>query len=282
MHSLASDGAFRPGEVVEQAHRAGITLLALTDHDTVDGVPEAMSRGQELGVEVIPGVELSVSEDSGSRRMHLLGYGLDLQNPSLIGKLDELRWARRERAGRICKLLSDLGIEVDLDQLVDRVGSGSVGRPHLAQALVEAGVCRDQQAAFRDYLRQGRPAFVAAPGLAAPEAIELIHAAGGVACLAHPPRSSGVDSPGGLSTFVSRLADLGLDGLEVRHPSHTRPQGRRLRRLARRLDLIETGGSDFHGGAVRGGMLGQTCMTVEMYEPVRSRIALRRATPARH
>jgi predicted metal-dependent phosphoesterase TrpH len=159
-------------------------------------------------------------------------------------------------------------------------GRGSVGRPHVARALVAAGVCADEEEAFVRWLRRGKPAHVPSAGLTLAEAIEAIHGAGGIAVLAHPPRSRGVDAPGGLEAFVRDAARAGLDGLEVQHPAHTPAQMKRLRRLCRELGLVESGGSDFHGnesGGIRPGRgRGNLRLDRALAEAVHARVAARR------
>lgn len=283
VHSTASDGALSPAEVVSAARDAGVGVLALTDHDEVSGIPEARARGAELDVEIVPGIELSVSEAGGTRQMHVLGLGIDCEAPALAARLIEFRETRATRARSILARLEELGIEVGFDEVRAIAGPGIVGRPHIARALVARHICMDEEEAFRRFLRRGRPAFVPREGLTARGAIELIHAAGGVAALAHPTLSIGVDAPGGLAAFVARLVALGLDGLEVQHPQVSAGSRRRVRRLARRHGLLELGGSDFHGepgetpgrGGVRGGH-GSVRVEEEVYTALRERLEERR------
>ena len=247
VHSTLSDGVLTPRAVTERAHAAGVDLFALTDHDEVAGVTEAAQRGSELGVQVLPGIEISVIEAGGRRQMHILGLGIDPEHEALRECVLQLGRARVQRGLEILGRLSELGVELSPQRLEEIAGEGSLGRPHVARALVEAGVCASTDEAFGRFLRLGRPAFVAHPGLTAKNAISLIHAAGGIASLAHPLRSIGIDAPGGLESFVEDLVGSGLDGLEVWHPSQHPGQSRRIRRLVRKWELVATGGSDFHG-----------------------------------
>ncbi len=249
VHSTASDGTLGPAALIEAAARAGLGGLALTDHDTVAGVEIALRRGQELGVEVIGGVELSVVEDDGRRQLHLLGLGVSPAAPGLAGRLDELARARRVRGAEIVRRLAERGVALSLERVLALAGgdNATIGRPHVARTLVEAGHCRDSDAAFDRWLGRGRPAFVPSAELSALEAIALIHRAGGVASLAHPLRSVGVDAPGGFAAFVSRLVRQGLDALELWHPSHGSSERKRIRGQLDRFRLLATGGSDFHG-----------------------------------
>jgi predicted metal-dependent phosphoesterase TrpH len=262
-HTTVSDGSLTPTELARRAHEQRVTGFALTDHDTVDGVAEARAEGERLGVEVIAGVELSVNEDQGARAMHVLGLGIDPDHSPLRARLAGLREARLSRGARIVSHLQKAGIAISLEDVARHSAGGALGRPHVARALVDLGVVPDVEEAFARWLRRGRPAYEPNAELSAREAIELVHDAGGAAVLAHPPLSAGVDSPGGLVAFVERLVPLGLDGLEVWHPSHKSTATRRLRRLAAAHGLVETGGSDFHGadrpdvelGRGRGGKL---------------------------
>jgi 3',5'-nucleoside bisphosphate phosphatase len=261
-HTCVSDGSLTPTELVRRAEANRVIGFAVTDHDTVDGIAEARAEGERRGIEVLGGIELSVSEADGSRAMHILGLGLDDPTP-LRARLEALRRSREERAARIVAHLQRNGIALELSAVESQAAGGAIGRPHVARALVELGAVRDVDEAFTRWLRRGRPAFEPNAQLSAREAIEMVHEAGGVAVLAHPPLSSGVDSPGGLVAFVERLVPLGLDGLEVWHPSHKPTVARRLRRIAAANGLLETGGSDFHGadrpdvevGRGRGGKL---------------------------
>jgi predicted metal-dependent phosphoesterase TrpH len=278
VHSTASDGTLSPAALVDEASKQQLDAFALTDHDTTAGVGQAVARGREVGVEVLAGIELSVSENGGREEMHILGLGIDPDSPRLGSRITELIRQREERGARIAERLRELGVELDFESVRRAAGSAaSIGRPHVALALLQAGVCSDVEEAFRRFLRRGRPAYVARAGLGAREAIDLIHAAGGLASLAHPKRSTGVDQPGGLDAFVERLVALGLDGLEVEHPSHTPGLRRRLRRLARRFDLVATGGSDFHGETSPGVELGRGRNNVKLgraaYDAVQARLA---------
>jgi predicted metal-dependent phosphoesterase TrpH len=282
MHSTVSDGTLGPGEVVEAAARAGVGVLALTDHDDVAGVAEAQARGAALGIEVWSGVELSVCEDHGDLQVHVLGLGVDCRDAPLLDVLARVRQTRRERGARILERLAEAGIDLSLDTLTPGGEPRSIGRLHVADALVRAGAARSRDDAFARYLRSGRPAYQPSPGIGAAEAIARIRGAGGLACLAHPPLSVGATAPGGLDALVERLARLGLDGVEVWHSGHQTSQVRRLRRIARKRGLVQTGGSDFHGDAKPGitpgrGRHGNVSVGREVYDALHSRLAERRA-----
>jgi 3',5'-nucleoside bisphosphate phosphatase len=239
MHSTASDGSRSPAEVVRAARRASLAAIALTDHDTVAGLAEAAAVGAELGVRIVNGVELSAVE--GDTETHLLG--LHLRDTAVLERaLSELREMRGRRAARIVELLQSQGVQVTLDDVLMQAGAGAIGRPHVARALVADGWATDVRDAFDRYLGAGRPAYVAKDQLGMREAIAMVHAAGGLAILAHP-------GAGGTRERIEALVPLGLDGVEVKHPSHSPQDVARLRACVDQLGLIASGGSDWHGAA---------------------------------
>ena len=245
-HSTASDGAVAPAEVVAAARRAGLAAMALTDHDTLGGVVEAMAEGERLGVRVIAGTELSAYD--GDREVHLLA--LHLREPERVdAALARFREGRRDRAEAIVARLNALDVPVTLDAVLAAAGDGAVGRPHVARALVAAGAVRDFREAFDRYLGAGRPAFVPKEFLSVGEAARLTHEAGGILVFAHP----GAD---GTRERVARMVAEGLDGLEVVHPSQPPEEQNRLRALADEFDLVYSGGSDWHGAPEGPRMLG--------------------------
>jgi hypothetical protein len=281
-HTRVSDGSCSPEELVRAAAANKVTAFALTDHDTTDGIAAAQAEGRALGVEVIAGVELSVSEREGAISLHILGLGLAPDDPVLRARLEIAGSARHTRAARMVERLREAGVPLELARVEALADGGSIGRPHVARALVELGVCADADEAFVRYLRRGRPGYEPYAALSASEAIALVHGAGGVAVLAHPPLSTGVDAPGGIEAFVERLLPHGLDGLEIWHPGHKPGQIRRLRRLARENNLLETGGSDFHGEERPGieigrGRAGAMHIGRPIYEAFLARLAPRRA-----
>ena len=252
MHSTASDGSRSPAEVVRAAKRASLAAIALTDHDTVAGLDEARDVGLELGVRVVNGVELSAVE--GDTETHLLG--LHLRDTAVLERgLGELREMRGRRAARIVELLQSQGVQITLDDVLLQAGGGAIGRPHVARALVADGWATDVRDAFDRYLGAGRPAYVAKDQLRMREAIAMVHAAGGLAVLAHP-------GAGGTRERIEALVALGLDGVEVKHPSHSPQDVARLRAAVDQLGLIASGGSDWHGATEGPRVLG--CMQVPL------------------
>jgi len=252
-HSTASDGAVSPTGLVEQARSAGLVAVALTDHDTVSGVVEARAAGVRVGLDVIAGVELSAVEDDSE--VHILGLHL-ADTRTLEPALDALRKARVRRAERMVEMLCSLGATLTMDAVMAQAGPGAVGRPHVARALIAAGWARDQRDAFDRFLGAGRPAFVAKQRLTVSDAIRLVHDAGGVAVVAHPGRE-------GTLARLEELRAAGLDGVEVRHPGHSAEDEARLGALAGALDLLPSGGSDWHGAVEGPRVLGAISVPAE-------------------
>ncbi len=234
-HSTRSDGALTPTDLVERAASCGVRTLALTDHDTVEGLDEARNAGATWGVELVAGVEISAWL---GREVHVLGYFIDDRAPGLSAVLDRQRNSRVQRVRDIGARLERLGLPIDADAVIASA-DGNVGRPHIARALVAAGHVPDTQAAFDRLLGGNGSAYVPASRLTAEYAVRIIHDAGGVAVLAHP----GVEA---VDDRIPGLVDAGLDGIEVEHPAHDAATANRYRGLAHRLGLVPTGGSDFH------------------------------------
>ncbi len=244
LHTTASDGLLTPRALVQAAAASGLRTIAITDHDTTDGVAEATAAAAELGsLTVIPGVELSTAPDPVE--CHMLGYFVDITAPGLVSRLRELRLGRTDRGRAMVERLATLGLPLRWER-VEQLAGGSVGRPHIARAMVEQGYVETVAAAFDQYIGSGRPAYVDRPTLTPTESVELIHGAGGVAVVAHPfsPVLPGLDA------FLRRLAAVGLDGLEVYYGDYTPERVAQLRQVARRHGLVATGGSDFHGQEV--------------------------------
>lgn len=238
LHSTCSDGLHTPRRLVELAAAVGLEAISITDHDIVEGCQEAAAAGQELHVEVIPGVELSTMERGVE--LHVLGYFFDPTNPHLNRHLRLLREERVKRARKMVDLLRGMGCQVSFDDVIHRSGKGSVGRPHLAQAMVECGFVSSVGQAFALYLGEGRPTFMPKYKMAVSEAIALITAAGGIAFLAHP----GWNVPDNL---ILTLAKEGLHGVETVHPRHGPGDVDHYRMFVAVHGLLQTGGSDFHG-----------------------------------
>jgi 3',5'-nucleoside bisphosphate phosphatase len=242
-HSTASDGSLTPSEIVQLARKSGLRAVALTDHDTLDGLQEALNEGQVQGVEVIPGVEISAEFKEGT--MHILGYYVWDGRASLSQSLIKLQHARAERNPRMISKLNELGFKVSLEEVIGCAGGGQVGRPHMARALLEKGYISNISEAFDLYLGKGKPAYEEKFRFPPDEAISMIRTAGGVPVLAHP-FTLGLDDRG-LDSLVTQLVLQGLEGIEVLSPEHATEQERFYRKLALDHNLVITGGTDFHG-----------------------------------
>jgi predicted metal-dependent phosphoesterase TrpH len=253
-HSIHSDGALSPQEVVVRAHAAGVELLALTDHDTVAGVSEALAAGQAHGVRVVPAVEITAIHEQ-YEDLHILGYGIDHHSPQLLDALSAYRDDREARADRMRDALTALGLAVDEAQLQAHIAAGgSVGRPHLARAVFDhpANAARlaaeglsDPVKLLQAYLLPGAPAYRGRSFPAAADAIALIHATGGVAVWAHPFWD--VEDPAESILTLEAFCGHGLDGVECFYVTHDEAQVRRLAEVCAQRGLLSTGSSDFHG-----------------------------------
>jgi len=264
-HSTASDGKLRPSEVVHLAQRLGLATIALTDHDTTDGVLEAQQAGRELGMEVIAGVEINSESEHGDA--HILGYFIDPAEPRLQEQLLAIRDARVGRAKGMLKKLAEQGMSVEWERVLAMAGdASSIARPHIARAMVEAGHVVSVQEAFDRYIDNNGPAYVNRLRLTMSEAVSAIHDAGGLAVMAHPAESK-------LTHLIPRLVEAGLDGVEVYYPKHTPEQQAELLELAVRYNLLATGGSDFHTFEDKShGQLGCVDVPPDVVEKLKSRV----------
>lgn len=259
-HTSYSDGSLSPRQLVQLAKERGLRAIAVTDHDTVAGVDEAVAAGEELGVEVVPGVEISAQYQPGT--MHILGYYLDATNAVLHKALKKLQQARAARNPQIIERLQALGLEITTSEVLDLSG-GQVGRPHIAKALVHRGYVTSIDEAFSRYLKKGAVAYVEKFRLSPEEAITVIRKAGGLAALAHPFTLK-IDKPGELIRLVRELRGMGLEGVEVFYPDHSKEITVLYQDIADKLGLICTGGSDFHGNLKDRSHLGNTGLGREL------------------
>ncbi|MDD4587441.1 MAG: PHP domain-containing protein [Heliobacteriaceae bacterium] len=253
-HSLASDGSLSAEELVMLAHRIGVDFMALTDHDTVAGVPAAQAMGRKIGVKVIAGVELSTEYNQGE--LHVLGYNPDINNLALNECLEKLLNYRHQRNPLIIERLRQLGIPVTLAQVAREAGGKVIGRPHFARVLVKMGVAASVAEAFEKFLAVGRPAYVKKDKVSPEEGVKLIREAGGIPVIAHPGHLPVIGSAE-LTALISRLIPFGLLGIEAYYPEHSWTNVRRFVRLAAEFGLLVTGGSDFHGISKPQNRLGQ-------------------------
>ncbi len=252
-HSTASDGQHAPGTLAELCARRGVRVFSLTDHDTVDGVASARAVCEARSVRFLSGIEISAQQ---GRSVHVLGYGVDLEDESFRALLDSRRAQRERRMELMIERANALGMAVSSDDVLAFSGDGNPGRPHLARALVSLGFASSIKDAFDRYLADGRSVHVANPWPSVPDAIQEIKQAGGVAVLAHP-------GPYDLDDHLDDWADAGLDGVEVEHPSHSEEDAARYLGFANRRGLLRTASSDYHGPEVK---KGQTLGEVFVHE----------------
>lgn len=275
-HSTASDGTLAPDALVRAAKEAGLSALALTDHDTVAGCALAAETAQIVGLEFLPGIEISC-EYPRPGTMHLLGYGVAPEAPALHELTRRLIEGRTRRNARMVELMREAGLNVSEEELIAEAAGGTVGRPHLARILIRKGYASDTNDAFKRLLGQGSPFYVNKETTSSRQAIELIHGAGGVAVLAHPVQLRR-ENNAQLEAVIKNLADQGLDGIEVIHSDHRESFIDYLGDLAKRWNLLATGGSDYHGSGkphIHLGQAGSRRVPRELYDKLVERIAAR-------
>jgi len=267
MHSTASDGQFSPTELVRRAQAAGITVMALTDHDSTQGCCEAQKEAARLGICLLPGVELGCSTEH-IKEIHVLGYGVDPQDSALCSFCIAWRQKREARAEAMVRRLCEAGKPIDMAR-VREMAKGVIARPHVARALVEAGHATSVKDAFEKYLTPGRCGYVPREKLSVQDAVRMIAAAGGVSVLAHPMEMR--MSQMNVAALIREWKAQGLCGIEVYHPSADAQDVRFLHALAREEGMLVTGGSDYHGEDLRRGRIGQeTDRWTTMEEDVRA------------
>lgn len=238
-HTTASDGKLTPEELVARAKAVGLRAVGIADHDTFGGVDAAIQAGKELGIEVIPAIELSCEADGHD--LHLLGYYMDYHHPELLERLQYFRDIRERRAFLMVQKLNELGYPISWERVLEIAGDAqAIGRPHVAQALLEAGLVSSWQEAFDRLIGDGKPAYVPKAKMTPKEAIELVLAYGGVPVVAHPALNTTPD-------YVEQMIQWGLRGIEVYHTRHSPEDVEQYRSLAEKHGLLITGGSDFHG-----------------------------------
>ena len=238
LHTRFSDGTYTPEELVAQAKLNDLAAIALTDHDTVEGCTRAAAAGKAAGINFIPGSELT-SEHAGVE-VHILAYFVDTTNRELLAELAKFQAVRQNRIREMCVALNMLGVGLQADAVFALADCQSPGRPHVARALVAGKFCRSLDEAFDRFLKKGRPAFVPKFKMSCVHAIELIHRAGGLAVMAHPALNRNDD-------IIPAVIEAGLDGIEVFHTKHNPAANKRYMDLAKKFDLLVTGGSDCHG-----------------------------------
>ncbi len=249
VHSTASDGTLTPTEILARAEKLNLRAIAITDHDTIDGVKEVIENSIPPAFEFLTGVEISTKSPSifpFSGSLHILGYKIQLDHPELNQALIALREARENRNPKILELLSNLGFHFTMEEVKDEVGTGQIGRPHIARLMIARGIVKDINEAFDRFLGKNKPCYVDKYRIESEAAIELILKAGGIPVLAHPGLLKTEDSQS-IENLVSTLKKAGLAGIEAFYPGHQPDQTAHYIDLSRQYDLLVTGGTDFHG-----------------------------------
>ena len=260
VHTSESDGTFTPKQLVREALERGLSAIAIVDHDTVGGISEAEAAARGEDLEIIPGIELTAQHDN--QEIHILGYFLDCQNKALLEKLKLVQTNRIERVHKIVNNLEEEGVKLNAQVVFDISGKGTVGRMHIARALLKEGWVTTTAEAFRKYIGDKSPAYVLGFNLSPDEAIKLIKGAGGVAVLAHPYMLRNDE-------LITELVGYGLQGIEVYYPEHSQSMVNFYLDLAKKLNLLVTGGSDFHGSVKPDIKLGAIKVPIELVERLR-------------
>jgi hypothetical protein len=260
VHTSCSDGTYTPAQLVKEGIKRGLSALAIVDHDTTEALAEALAQAQGESLEIIPGIELTAQHEN--QEIHILGYFLDYQNKELLEKLKLVQLNRIERVYKIIENLGELGLKLNPDTVFNISGSGTVGRMHIARALVKDGLVGSTAEAFRKYIGDKSPAYVLGFRISVPEAIKLIHAAGGVTVLAHPYMLHN-------DALIAEFIDYGLEGIEVYYPEHSQAMVNFYLDLAKKFNLLVTGGTDFHGSAKPQIKLGMIKIPLELVEKLR-------------
>lgn len=238
VHTTWSDGVFSPQHLIQKAAEIGIRAIAVTDHDAVRGIKEAAQEGEMCGVEVLSGIELSTT--NGIHDVHILGFLFDPEDPYILEYVDFFQKERQKRARKIMNRLREMGVRLNVEFVIANAGHGAVGRPHIADALMEEGYALTYDEAFYKYIGDGKPAFVEKPKITPSEGMQLIHRGGGLSFLAHP----GMDLT---EAEIMAIIKQGLDGIEILHPTHSEEKVNYFYKFARDNNLLVSGGSDCHG-----------------------------------
>ncbi len=262
LHTTASDGMLNPSELLDSVRAAKLAAFSITDHDTVAGYHEVAGLMIDNDPELVVGLELSVA--TGGDDMHLLAYLFDVDNQELVETLERFRTERNQRGLKMVEKLNELGLDLSFDAVVQAAGGAAIGRPHIADALETEGLVSSFGEAFWKYIGNSGPAYVPKSKILPNEAIDLVHRAGGVVVLAHPFVNE-------MHKQVETLVDLGLDGLEVCHYSHSRQKVRELEKMAIQFDLLPTGGSDYHGRQDHEGEIGSDPVPLEYLTNLKER-----------
>lgn len=263
LHTYFSDGTFSPEEVVGYGQKAGLAALALTDHDSVEGCTRAAAACAAAGIEFITGVELTAEHDD--IEVHLLGYFMDAQNEKLIVEIAKFQAVRQNRIREMVAHLNELNVPLEAESVFVLANCKSPGRPHVARALVKAGLCKTSDEAFERFLKKNRPAWVPKAKMSALQGVGLIHQAGGLAVMAHPGLNR-------TDEIIPALVDAGLDGIECFHTKHSTKTAERYLEIADKFNLLVTGGSDCHGFSKGKPLIGGVKLPYEHVEKLKSRV----------
>lgn len=285
MHTTHSDGTYSPEELMRACREKNLSCVSVTDHDTMSSFEACQTEAQKQGVELVPGIEISATFEPGT--MHILGYFMDRNHPELKAAIEEIQKVRRNRNADMIAKLNELGIDITLEEVLKealgdvRADVKQVGRPHFAKVLVRKKAVKDSQEAFQKYIGKGCPAYLDKQKLTPEEAVTLINRAGGIASIAHPKQMKVDDAA--MEKEIKKLADLGLGGLEVYNSCQDIEENAVYLKMAKKFDLVPTGGSDFHGDVKPGVKLGFAGagiqMGYEMVDALRDKIAKRSAKP---
>ena len=260
LHTTASDGMLSPQELVQKASHVGLDVIAITDHDTVGGIPPALEEAKSFPeLLVVPGVEINTDTPQGE--VHILGYSVDYRDPEFNRALEKLRNSRYERGRKMVAKLADLGVNIDWERVLELSGGGAIGRPHIAQVMLERGYISALGEAFTKYIGHNGPAHVKREKLTPLEAVGFILKASGLPVLAHPANIANLES------FASELKSAGMVGIEVYYANYNQSTIARLQALANKYNLIATGGSDYHGAELSvGAYIGSVNMPADTIE----------------
>jgi 3',5'-nucleoside bisphosphate phosphatase len=273
LHTVFSDGTYTPEEMISHAKRFGLSALALTDHDTVEGCHRAAAACKAANIEFVPGTELTAEQDGDE--LHILGYFLDTKNPRLLSETAKFQDVRQNRIREIVTRLNQVQVPITTDAVFALANCRSPGRPHVARALVKAGLCGSLDEAFERFLKKNRPAWVPKFKMSAAEAIDLIHHAGGVAVMAHPGLSH-------CDEVIPGMVEAGLDGVECFHTKHSTAIAEHYLEIADRFNLLVTGGSDCHGMSKGKPLIGTMKVPYQHVEKLRAKAAERRSAAVAH
>ena len=271
LHTRFSDGTYSPEELVVEARRHGLAALALTDHDTVEGCERAALACEAAGIEFVPGTELTAEQDGNE--LHLLGYFIDTQNPRLLTQIARFQSVRQDRIREMVARLNQVRVPLEAEAVFALANCRAPGRPHVARALVQAGLCASLDEAFERFLKKNRPAWVPKFKMSAADAIDLVHQAGGVAVMAHPGLNRS-------DQVIPGLVEIGLDGIECFHTKHSTATADHYLQIAERFHLLVTGGSDCHGLSKGRPLIGTIKLPYQHVEKLKERAAERKAAAA--